>query len=196
MQLADGDARASEPSERAFLSPGKAFALLFGVILVLGGAIFLLRPDDLPRESVTYPAGGDAPTFELTDAEAITRFEQLHDLFRQASMERDPSLISIVFTSDSPNVVAAQQDLKQLRDDRVLDSSRFETRGVVVESNTSDEIVLLQTVAVFPRFVDEKSGKNVTTGEATLDEVQWTLRFEDGVWKAYKILVVGSSPLN
>lgn len=189
MQLADGDARASEPSERAFLSPGKAFALLFGVILVLGGAIFLLRPDDLPRESVTYPAGGDAPTFELTDAEAITRFETLESLINQAFEERDASLLPSIYTTDSPVVGIASKEIRQLLHDDVVDHSTFETLEIQVLSNTADQIVLRQEVQIDSLFFTE-SGKDITERPRHSSQVvHWTLELENGQWKIHDSVI-------
>lgn len=194
MQLADGDARASEPSERAFLSPGKAFALLFGVILVLGGAIFLLRPDDLPRESVTYPAGGDAPTFELTDAEAITRFEQLDALRLQMYEQRDTGLISLFLTSDSPLHETATSEIQRLRADRVQVAPNFETRSLQIVSNSDSEITLMQVVVEAPRFTSQ-SGNEVTETPPKLKTIRWVLHLENSVWKIFSSDTIKSRDL-
>ncbi|HEV3472176.1 MAG TPA: hypothetical protein VG408_03075 [Actinomycetota bacterium] len=194
MQLAEGGSRASDPSKHGFLSPGKAFALLLGVILLLGAAVFLLRPDDLPRGQFTYPAN-EAPTFELTDAEAIARFQQLHALFREGSMGRDAPVIDVAMTSDSPLRKVALDDIAQLRRDRVLDKSVFRTQSIEVVSNTTDEIVLLQHVVVDPRFVSERTGKNVSQSGPTLDRVRWILHQEDGTWKVFRAIVLSSEPI-
>lgn len=196
MQLADGDARASEPSERAFLSPGKAFALLFGVILVLGGAIFLLRPDDLPRESVTYPAGGDAPTFELTDAEAITRFDELSDLRAQAYATTDLSLLSSIYSSDSLVRADAAKELEELQESKVRDLSLYTTRDLEVISNDPDEIVLREVVLIDPHFVDAQN-RDVTTQDETVRRViQWKLHQDAGTWLIYDALITDSRVMN
>lgn len=191
MQLAQDDARASESSERAFLSPGKAFALLLGVILLLGAAIFLLRPDR-PAEPTTT-SEPPAPTFELTDAEAIARFEQLEGLLIAAYHRRDASLLDSFLTSDSPLQNTIADEIRQLQDDRVLDESTFVTREIDVVANGDGSIVIRQLVAEDPLFVDEKSGRDVTNKDVLLvEEVEWTLRLDNAAWKIFNSKVIES----
>lgn len=198
MQAAEEQSQTQAPGDGSgpgFLSPGKAFALLIGVIVIIGLIIFLTRPD-LPRGTFTYPGNAEPPTFELTDAEALARFEELHSLFREGSMERDPSIIDVAMTSDSPLREVALQDIEQLERDRVLDRSRFTTRSADIVENNPNEVVVLQHVEVYPKFVAERTRREVTRSSPTLDTVRWILRPEIGVWKVYRAIVIESMPLD
>lgn len=187
MELADEGSGAGEPPERAFLSPGKALALLLGVILALGAAVFLLRPAAPAEPTVT--SDPPAPTFELSDAEAVARFESLESLVNEAFESRDESLLSLVYTADSPVVGIASKEIRQLRRDRVHDRSTFETVEFDVISNTPERIVLRQSVEIESLFVTE-SGKDITQEPRnSLQVVEWTLKLENGEWQIHDSLI-------
>lgn len=192
MQLADDGSRASDPSKSGFLSPGRAFALLFGLILLLGATIFLLRPS--PAAEPTTTSDPPAPAFELTDTEAIARFEHLESLLIAAYHERDASLLDTFLTADSPLQSTIADEIEQLESDGVLDESTFFTREIDVVHNDDDTILIRQLVAEDPLFVDEKSGKDVTTKDVLIvEEVEWTLRLDSATWKIFDSKVVESS---
>lgn len=194
MQLAEDGSRASESPEGAFLSPGKAFALLFGVILLLGAAVFFLRPDDLPRGTFTYPEGKTA-TFELTDAEAIARFEQLDALREAAYRDRDPSLLSEIYLPGTEVEQIVAEEIRQLRRDHIIDRTRTERQSVKVINNSPDEIVIEETVIIYPRFVDA-SGRETTEDPRPVEQVRvWTLRQEAGRWFVFDAFIEESRRL-
>lgn len=185
-----------EPGARGLLSPGRAFLLLLGVLVLIGGAFALSRPE-APDAPAPQPAPApNAADLSLTNAEAIARFRELHGLFRQTSRTRDVSLLSQILTSDSRLRRVAEQDIKQLLQDGVVDKSRFLTRRVRVLNNTPDAIALKQIVIVRPRFVSVKSGRDVSEGKRLLQEVKWELRPDDGEWRVFDALVVKSRELS
>ncbi len=187
MQLAQDGSSAGEPPERAFLSPGKAFALLFGVILLLGAGIFLLRPD-APAEP-TPTSDPPAPTFELTNAEAIARFEQLDALREVAYRERDPSLVTQIYVSGSPVEKVVIGELRQLRRDDVRDETRTQRESISVVKNDEREIVIEEVVVLRPRFVNER-GRDVTEDARPVEQVRvWTLREQAGTWLVYDAVI-------
>ena len=180
MQLAEDGSHASDPSRHGFLSPGKAFALLFGVILLLGAGVFFLRPD--APAAPTPTSDPPAPTFELTNAEAITRFEQLDALRQQAYQSGDPSLIDQVFVPGSDIARNVEEELRQLRTDGITVESSFETISLNVESNGTDEIELNQVVVIRPKFVS-RNGKDVTSQPDPVRQIiSWVLRETNGQW--------------
>lgn len=195
MQAAEEQSRVQEKGpDPGFLSPGRAFALLVGVILALGLIIFVTRPDPSP-EIATNPTDTDPPTFELTDAEALARFEQLYALFRQGSRDRDPSLIAVAMTSDSPLRPVALEDIAQLERDKVLDRSRFSTLSVEILENSPDEIRIQQAVLIDPRFISERTREEVSSTGRVRQTVEWILRFDDGTWKVFDAVRHNSRPV-
>jgi hypothetical protein len=173
-------------------SPVKAFFALLALLVAIGGLFLLTRSTDESDPG----AAPRSDNFALTDAEAIERFNELHALFRQASRTRDQSLLSLMITSDSPLRDEATKDIAQLRRDGVLDRSRFVTEDIDIQSNRRTEIQLIQRVVIYPKFVLESSGKNITKSEPVRQLVEWTMKLEDSEWRVLDALVTKSQEVN
>ena len=190
MQSVEPSGGAARPT-RGPLSPVVAFVALIAVLALLGSIISLTRPDT-PKPNAPLTSTEEEAHFALTDEEAISRFEELHDLFRAGSMNRDPSVISVAMTSDSRLIDTALADVRQLTRDEVLDQSVFVTEDIRVLRNTPDEIVLRQVVTIEPKFVSEKTGDTVNSSPAVRRVVRWVLKQEDSAWRVFDAVAVSS----
>lgn len=175
------------------LSPGKAFFLLLIPVVVAGLlALFFVGRDEAPGPTTSSRT---AEGFALTDAEAIAKFEELNELRLRALRERDPSLLSLAFTPDSPIADNVAKSIRQLTRSGIIRRTAEETQSVVVISSDSAEIQIREIVVIDPLFVDE-SGKDVT-GERFRERqtVEWTLRLVGDRWLLHDGLVIGAEPV-
>ena len=172
--------RARDPEGKG-ADPVRVFLILAAVLVAVGAAIWLTRPDNSSTEAST-PAADTPPDFSLTDEEAIARFKELDELRLRALRERDLSLLSLAFTSDGPAYKRLKESIKQLRNDDVFFRSEYRTTEIQIGSNSPDRIEVIQQVIVSPRFVSE-SGNDVTDKEfVERQESRWILRPEEAVW--------------
>ena len=188
----DRDGHRSRPrqTEVAGLSPVRAFMVVCALATVVGGLIFATR-DASPSEPP--PSGARrSPDYSLTDAEALARFGELHDLFRAASIKRDASLLSAMLTTDSPLQDVARRQIRQLIDDQVRDKSRFDEQRVQIVENSPSRVVIEQVVVIRPKFVAATTDEVVSTGPVLRQHVRWVLEPEQTVWKVYDSEVVRS----
>ena len=172
------------------LSPVRAFLVVCTIATVLGGAFFATR-EASPSEPPTS-APPRSPDYSLSDAEAIARFHELHELFRTASINRDESLLGAMLTAGSPLEAIARRQIGQLIDDQVLDRSRFHEEGVDIVENAASRIVIEQVVLVRPKFVSAATGEIVSARPRLRQDVRWVLALEQTVWKVYDSKVVHS----
>lgn len=172
--------RAEESESRARgLTPLNAFLVGLGLLIAIAAAVLLSRPDEAPTPT---PNPNPEPAFALTDPEAIERFIELDSLRLRAYDKRDVSLVSEIFTSDSPIARKVSREIGLLRSENVLSKTQFEVKKVGVLGNTDDEIRILQRVVIFPRFVTE-SGRDVTrNARDELQTIHWTLHLEGTQW--------------
>lgn len=173
----------------AGMAPVRAFFLLGIVATAVAGLVMLTR-DAAPSEH--SPTTRPSPDYSLTDAEAIAEFERLHRMFRTASMHRDQSLVDAMLTVDSPLHTTAQQQIRQLISDGVLDRSRFVEQSVGVVENSGSEVELRQVVVIHPRFVAEATGRSVAEGTSLKQTVRWSLALDGTVWKIHDSEVLSS----
>jgi hypothetical protein len=140
----------------------------------------LTRPDTSPPPSTTQT--NTEPNFALTNEEAITRFEELMTTLEQAYGGHDVTYLDSLYTSDSPLRGIARRELTRLANDGVRDLSTFETKELIVRTNSSSQITLRQVVVVTPRFVTD-AGKDVTKSRRpTRQVVDWTVSLQGGNW--------------
>jgi hypothetical protein len=167
------------------LSPVKAFFALLALLVAIGGLFLLTRPTD---ESNPGPAPR-SDNFALTDAEAIERFKELDALRIRALRSRDASLISQVFTPNSPVAEDVMDSIQTLNRQNVLFRTTYKDSSLHVVTNTANEIHVLQRAVVNPRFVDE-NGIDVTRNDSTqLQTTDWTLRRMSDVWLIHDGLI-------
>lgn len=168
-----------EPT-RTGLSPTVAFLLLAALIAIVGIVIFLLRPDPVAPSGASDTT--TEPSFALTNEQAIARFEELNDRLNQAFEQRDVSLLSSVYTANSPALQVAEREIRQLKKDRVFDRSTYETLKVRVVASSDSEVVLRERTLIHTRFESE-AGKDVTSGpRQSIQLVEWTLRLQGTDW--------------
>jgi hypothetical protein len=180
-----------QAEERAInrVGPIKAFVILLAVVGMVVAVAVLTRQREAPSAPATTSG---APDYSLTNAEALARFKELKQLRDKTYHQRDASLVTSLYSSDSPRRLDAIRELRQLRNDHVIDETRFVTLDVAVVSNSSKEIGLRQEVMVYPKVTSE-SGKDVTTGgHVEKRTVQWILRLEDGVWLVYDTVITAA----
>ena len=187
MQSVEPSGGAARPT-RGPLSPVVAFVALIAVLALLGSIIFLTRPDT-PKPTAPLSSTEEETHFALTDEEAKAEFERLNEIRHQAFEERDPTLISFVYTSDSPVASIAEQEIEQLVRDDAIDHSEFRTRDLSILDRNDQEVVLREVVEIRSRFLDAR-GRDVTTGpDRSLQVVVWTLRLEEGVWQLHDSVI-------
>ncbi len=179
----------TEDSPHDGLPPVKTFLVLTLLLVAVLAAAVATRPRAESLPAATSPA---PPILTLNNVEAIARFEQLHRLFREASRKRDISLLSKMLTRDSKLHNYAAREIRQLKQDNVLDRSSVRTTAIRVTENTPDEIKIDQVVIVRPRFVDDATYVRVPTSGPVRQLVKWTLRLEGSDWKVHDVLVVRS----
>lgn len=175
------------------LSPGKAFFLLLIPIVAVGLlALFFAGQDETPAPSTNArPAEGLA----LTDSQAIAKFEELNELRLRALRERDPSLLSLAFTPDSPIVGNVEKSIRRLTRTHVTVENRETTESLSIISNDTAEIKLRQVVVLDPRFFAE-SGKEVTVDPVLERQIiEWTIHLIDDQWFLHDGLIVEATPL-
>jgi hypothetical protein len=155
-----------------------AVALLGGVLYATWQAA---AGNDDPEPD---PIGLDEsePDFSLSDENAVSRFEELVSMSYTAIRNRDQSLLSEVFTVDSPTKDRSAKVISSLKQDQVTDESSYRTLSLRVLESGPQEIRLLQRVQTRPCFKDE-SGEDVTTGRAEIEyDIEWTMQISDSRW--------------
>jgi hypothetical protein len=175
-----GGIPAPEPEEERGLSPGKAFLILLAV-LVAGAALVLIVTsggDEAPDEAEPRPP------FQLTDEQALERFHELWALDERARVERDPTLISLIYTSDSESGRGAADALSGYLRQDLVDESEVEVLEVTLQSNSSAQVRIEVLTRVTPCIVDA-DGQSVLVHEPRVleRETLWTLVPEGTQWK-------------
>ena len=198
MQRAEGPPSrlAPEPTPaRPSLSPQVAFLLLAVVIGILGAIFYLTKPD-APATPTNPNAAQQQPDFSLTNEEAITRFEELHDMEIAAYRNADPTLLDQVFTKDSPIVSTVQNEIRQLVRDGVSARPRYSNLEISIIANEAGEIQLRHITIVRSQFFD-KRGRDITQEEARQRQaIVWTLHLEDSQWLIHDAVITSSKPVN
>lgn len=186
--------QSSVPESAArLLSPAKAFAVVLAGAVVTGAAFYLIAPREEPPSAPTSAA---TPDLSLTDAEAIARLEELNELRFQAFENRDLTLLAEIYTPDSSAARIARKEIRGLLDDLTLSRMRYETKQVRIVRNTPLQIELRHVVIVYPRFVHERTRKDLTG--PTLKErwvEEWVLRPVGTRWLVYDGEIVEATTL-
>ena len=191
MQSVEPSRGAARPA-RGPLSPVVAFVALIAVLALLGSIIFLTRPDTA-KPPAPLTSTEEETHFALTDEEAMTRFEELEKLLIGTYLDRDPTLLSAYLAPESPLLKSISKDVQQLRRDRVIDATEFNTKRLQVISNEESEIVIRQVVTEDPSFLDERTGKDISSSQRTiLETIDWTLRLESDEWLIFNSDVLRS----
>ncbi|HYI44327.1 MAG TPA: hypothetical protein VE174_02545 [Actinomycetota bacterium] len=178
----------------ARMGPVKAFIILVGVVGAVVAVASLTRQTDATSAPAPTPSIA-TPDYSLTNAEALARFQELHETLRRASKERSLEIADSILTPDSPLQEVARRDTQQLISDGVLDKSIFETVNVQVVSNTDAEIMVEQRVIIRPHFVKEATGKNVGGNLDVILDVDWTLRRLTDRWLLHDAVVTSREKL-
>jgi hypothetical protein len=164
---------------------------LLGVVAVVG-TIALLTRSDTPPATDPSPTTQQEPSFTLTNAEAVARFKELNELRMQAYINRDVTLISTTYTSDSKVRATVSREIRRLLEAKVIDESVEETLRAEVVSNTAAEIRIREVARIKPRFVN-RQGRAVTSDSTQIVETRiWTLHMENGKWLVFDALVTSA----
>ena len=158
---------------------------MIAAVAMLGGVLYAswqaVASSDDPGDGGATNRTAD-PDFSLTDEQAISRFEQLVGLSYVAIRNRDQSLLSQIFTAASPTKDRSARVISELKRDRVVDESTYDTVSLEVLENAPREVQLLQRVRTRPCFRSE-AGKDVTTGSAEIEyDIAWTMQLSDSRW--------------
>ncbi len=173
-------------------SPIRVFVALLGVIAAIVAVVLITRP---AAPTPAAPAPIESEDHSLTDAEAIARFKELSDLHTKAYREADRDLVDLIYTSDSLVRPTALDEIETLNERGVFSRTRFDTQAVEVVQNTVSQIKLLETVVVYPKFVDRR-GRDVTKrGVVERQRVHWILRPESSRWLVYDTVIIASRKL-
>ena len=195
MQQAQDSLEGTTPpsSPRRALNPLPVFLAIAAVVTLGVASYFLLTSSNDPPATELGPP---KDAFALTDQEAIAEWESLHDLWLRSYRERDASLVETYAAPDAPTL-SNPREVNALLRRGVLDKTRFFSARIAVILNSNYEINIREKVRVFPRFVDEKSGKDVTVdGVPELQTVVWTMRLYGSDWKLYRSVITSARPLS
>lgn len=174
---------------RGPVSPIKAFLVLGAVVAATIGIVIATRPDPAP------PAEPPTSTTVPTEAEAIEIFNDLHELWLRSYREHDVTLVKSYAAPDAP-VLNSTEEIAQLARDGVRDETRVVVEDIQVVRTTAKEMKLAQTVREYPRFVDEKTGSNLTaSGKPQRQTIQWTVRLYPIGWRLYRSVVTSTENL-
>jgi hypothetical protein len=172
------------------LPPMVVFLVLMGIIAVIVGLAIAtgdFRSDRGPN--VDSESG-----FVLTNAEAIDRYDELHDLSLLAFRRRDLSLLAQIYTPDSPTLERVRSEIQTLIDDSVTVRPRFTTLSIRVVSNQPSEIVLEESRISDAKFVNS-DGEDITEDrQPERQVVQVTLRGTNDGWFIYRSLITKAEP--
>jgi hypothetical protein len=173
-----------EPEEeQRGLPPGKAFFLLLAILIAVAAVVLVLtaRGGEEPGE----PRAG---AFQLSDEQALERFHELWALDERARIERDPSLISLIYTSDSESGEGAADALRDYLQDDLYDRSEVELIQATVGS-TSIRQVEIEVVSHFTPCIIDETGRSVLRTEPVKVEIEatWILGLEESIWKVRDI---------
>ena len=181
--------RTPETSSRG-ISQGWALVIVAGVLVAVGLTWYLTGSSAEPTPIAT-PSPAD---FSLTDEEAIARFKELEAAKLHAYRRTDPSLLSTIFTSDSPSRRLVERDFKKLEANGVRFRTSFVTTSIELVRNDGGGIVVRQTVIVRPRFL--QGGGDVTTSEPQEQVVDWVIKRQGDQWLVHETLVRDTRELN
>lgn len=179
---------------RSGLSPQVAFLGLILVIALLGATVFLTRPE--APAAPTEPTTAQQPDFSLTNAEAITRFNELQASYLRMYSQADATLIDAIFTPTSRIKDRVRIEVRDLVRDGVVADFDYNNSELEVLANSPTEIRIQQTALVRSAFFD-KSGRDVTTGgEDQVQTIVWTLHLVNSDWLVHDALIVEAEPSN
>ncbi len=132
------------------------------------------------------PNGLPEPDFSLTDEQAVGTFETLYTASTRAIQQQDPSILPNVLTDGGPIHLRAQQEIKQLKADGIVDNSEIEIVDSSVKSSSSSEIVLDVTFHLSTCFQNDQ-GEDVTKGPRAIEQrSEWTLKLENDRWQLHQ----------
>jgi hypothetical protein len=168
-------------TEPAGLAPVRAFFLVCALATVLGGAFFATR-EATPSEPGP-PAPVRSPDYSLTDEEAVAEFERLNDALMSAYRRRDETLVKTFAAPGSHLGRDVEREIRALLSDGVRDHTKTRTISIEVLENAPTLVRIEHVVIESPRFVDERTGDDVTrAGQAQRQTVVWTLEQFDTRW--------------
>jgi hypothetical protein len=166
---------------------GTVVVALIALIGIVAGAIIFTRDTGAPDAPPTDNAGAPAT---LTDEEAIDRYLELEQLIIRAYESRDPSLIALIYTPDSPTAAVARKELRDLRRQSVKAILNYETEKIDVTSRSDEEIILRQQVVAKARVKPIGDVKVRATPNNQRRDVRIILRKRDGDWLIYRSTIV------
>lgn len=184
----------TDSAPRSRISPVKAFAALLAVLVVAGAALLFLKHEADPPTTGIPPSDN----FALTDSEAIATFKDLRSTLITGYHSTDQSLASSAVAADSPMLPIVHDEITELQSDQVRDKTRFSTRSIHVKTSTSDEVLLLEHVDVFPKFIGQSKSspsEDITTSRAQRQVIEWTLKRYSSQWLIYQSVITSSRNL-
>ena len=175
------------------LSPVRAFFLVGAIFAAVVAAGFLATRDSSPA---TEPGPARSPDYSLTDAEAIAEFERLKEMLSAAYHHRDLTLVDQFVAPDAaPGVRRVEDELRTLLADQVLYRTKETREALEVAVNGSARVEFRETVVKQPRFIDERSGKNIASVmEPERQVIVWVIRRYGTEWKIYSSTIVSAEP--
>ena len=167
------------------LSPVRAFFVV-GALAAIPLALLATRS----AEPATSPEPARSPSYELTDAEAIAEFERLNAQLMAAYRERNIALAEDVFTSDSPMLPRVRREIHTLVSSATLSRTRFESERTEVLENSPELLRIRHVEILRPRFETEEGEDATAAGRPHRQDVEWTLRIEQGRWLLHNAVIV------
>lgn len=162
--------------------PLAVFLVLLGAIVLIVGLVIATNSAE---ESQTDQKMPQSSGFALSDAEALDRAMKLSTLSFEAIQQRDLSFASQIYTSDSPAGERFIDEIRELRQNDVVDRSTTQNVQFQLVSNTDNEIRVEETRVLESCFKTAK-GRDVSEGVEAIEQTGiWVLRKQGSEWLVY-----------
>jgi hypothetical protein len=171
---------------------------LLGVVgLVSALALYAGRPptDDPGSKQVASlveeGSRANSALSSISDVSALETFKKLRRLWIAAYRRRDPALVKQFAAPNAPSLRGEViQEIRQLKHNGVMFRSRFDIRDLAVVSIRPAAIKVREVVSETPKFVNERTEKDVTQSKRRqILTVVWTMRRYGGEWRLFRSLI-------
>lgn len=182
----------SDRAQGSALTPSRRALsrLQVGLIVVTGVLAITAVAMSANKDEVSAPSGhDDIDSMSVRQDELVSRLLELQRLSLTAVRERDLSMLSSIYTSDSPMSRQAAEVIRKQLADGVQERTSVDVLRTVVVEPGAHEASLQQTVLTKPCVVTD-SGDDITEGPGVIRQrITWIIRRETGTWKIHNALI-------
>jgi hypothetical protein len=185
------DTAGTQSESRSWL--GTAALAVVAIAGIVAGVIIFTSDRGAPDAPPTRP-NNNAPA--LTDQGAIDRYLKLEELVVRAYRNADFSLLSLIYTSNSPTAKVVREEFTNLRQDSARLLLTYQTEAIEVVSQSPDEFVLRQEVIIRGRLKAVGGAKVSARYHDQRQVVRAILRYEEpNGWLIHNVVAIDSERL-